>query len=226
MLVALWLAAGCSARPRPPAPAGPPLGFAPQSAAFEIPFGGEVTEDFRLTGVVDTSSVLSVASGGDRDLRIEALPGEGALNPGLRIHAVGREVGLRVGTLIVTTGSPAPRQVPLLFSLRVRGTLRIVPTNPLIDLSTPGTKGTLIDVASAQPDFAVVAAEIEAGPFAASLEPATPRGTFRIRVTALTEQIGSGARGAVGTLVIRSNDAAEPRKEVPLLAFGRVGPPD
>jgi len=224
-VIVLSLAVACTRPARPPAPAAQPLGFAPQSASFDVALGGEAAEDFRLVGAVDTGAVPSVKSGGDPDLRIEALPGERGLNPGLRIRAAGRKVGLRVGTLLVTSGPPAPQQVPLLFSLRVRGTLRIAPTNPLIDLSAPGPKATFIEVASAQPDFAVAAVEIEAGPFTASFEPSTPRGTFRIRVTASTEQIGDGARGAVGTLVIRSNDAAEPRKEIPLFAFGRVGPP-
>jgi len=221
--VTLELAAvGC--RPSPPSPAGKPLAFDPQSARFDVAVGGEATEDFRLVGAVASGAVLSVQSGGDPDLRIEALPAEGGLNPGLRIHAAGRKVGLRVGTLVISTGPPTPQQVPLLFSLRVQGTLRIAPTNPLIDLSASGTRSTFIDVSSAEPGFAVSAVEVEAGPFVASFEPSTPRGTFRIRVTALTEQISNGARGAVGTLVIRSNDGAEPRKEVPLFAFGRAGP--
>jgi hypothetical protein len=224
MLVGLALAAGCSARPRPPAPAGQPLGFAPQSAAFDVPFGGEATEDFRLTGAVDTGAVLSLASGGDPDLRIEVLSAEGGLNAGLRIHAMGRKVGVRVGTLLIATGLRAPQQVPLLFSLRVRGTLRIAPTNPIIDLNRPGAKATFIEIGSAQTDFAVTAVEIEAGPFAASFERAAADGTFRVRVAALTEQMANGARGAVGTLVVRSNDAAEPRKEIPLFAWGSVEP--
>jgi len=218
-------AAGCSGRPRAPALVGPPLGFAPQSAAFDVPVGGEATEDFRLTGAVDPGAVLSVASGGDPDLRIEALPAAGGLNAGLRIHAAGRKVGVRVGTLLVATGLPAPRQVPLLFSLRVRGTLRITPTNPVIDLRRPGVKATFIDVASARTDFVVTAVEIEAGPFAVSLERAAPGGTFRVRVASLTGQMAKGAQGAVGTLVIRSNDVAEPRKEIPLFAWGGVDLP-
>lgn len=225
-LIGLSLAAGCPARRQPPAPAGPPLEFDPQSATFEVPFGGETTEDFRLRGVAGAGAVLSVASGGDPDLRIGALVGARGLNAGLRIHAVGRKVGVRVGTLLVSTGLPAPRQqVPLLFSLRVRGTLRIAPTNPLIDLSHPGAKVTFIEVASAQADFAVTEVEIEAGPFAASFERAGHPGTFRVSVTALTGQMAKGARGAVGTLVVRSNDASEPRKEIPLFAFGSADPP-
>ena len=224
-LVWLSLASGCSAHPPTAPPAEHPLGFAPQSATFELPFGGEATEDFRLTGTVDARAMLSVAGDGDPDLRIEPLPGERGLNPGLRIHAAGRKVGVRVGTLLVSTGMSAPRQVRLLFSLRVRGTLRIAPTNPLIDLGRPGAKVTFIDVSSAQADFAVKTAEIAAGPFAASFERSTVRGTFRVSVTALTDQLAKGARGAVGTLVVHSNDAAEPRKEIPLFAFGNGAPP-
>jgi hypothetical protein len=225
MLIGLLLAAGCSAQPRPPAPAGAQLGFEPQSATFIVPFGGETTEDFRLTGAAGTGAVLSVASGDDPDLRIEVLAGEGGRNAGLRIHAAGRTVGVRVGTLLVATGLSAPRQVPLLFSLRVRGTLRIAPTNPLIDLSRSGAKVTFIDVGSEQTDFAVTGVEIEAGPFAASFARSPSAGTFRVSVTALTEQMAKGARGAVGTLVVRSNDASEPRKEIPLFAFGSDDPP-
>jgi len=222
LLVAL--AIGCRSPARHPTPAGTPLGFAPQSAVFELAVGGEATEDFRLTGPAP-GAVLSVVSGGDPDLRITALPAEGSANPGLRIHASGRTVGVRAGSLLVATGLDRPRQVPLLFSLRVRGTLRISPTNPIIDLSGPGPKRAFIDVASARKDFVVTAAEIEAGPFTASFERAATGPGYRVTVVAATEKIAGGTRGAVGTLVVRSNDADEPRKEIPLFAFGAVGDP-
>ena len=218
----LALAIGCRSPARQHAPAGAPLGFAPQSALFELAAGGEATEDFRLTGPAE-GAVLSVVSGGDPDLRITPLPAEKGANPGLRIHVSGRTMGVRAGSLLVATGLDRPRQVPLLFSLRVRGALRISPTNPIIDLSGPGPKRTFIDVTSAREDLVVTAAQIEKGPFTASFEPAATSRGYRVTVSAVTEKIAGGTRGAVGTLVVLSNDAAEPRKEIPLFAFGAVG---
>lgn len=213
-------ALGCQRHPRPVSPEGWPLAFAPQSAAFVIPVGSEASQDFELTGSVASGAVLTLAGGGDPDLQIETLAGTRGRNPGLRIHATGRSVGVRVGTLLVATGLPAPREVPLLYSLRVEGTLRIAPTNPIIDPSTSGGKATFIEVASAQADFVVTAVEIEKGPFVASMERGAQHGTFRVTVMPLGTQVVKGSHGAVGTLVIRSNDAAEPRKEIPLFAFG------
>jgi hypothetical protein len=229
LAVLVVLALGCRTGPRRRAsavapPGFAPPGFAPQSAAFELPFGGEATEDFRLTGATQGAALI-VVSGGDPDLRIEPLPGDHDVNAGLRIRASGRKVGVRVGTLLVATGLSAPRQVPLLFALRVRGTLRVSPTNPLVDLSNPSVRGTFIDVSSARADFVVTAVEIKAGPFTASFERSAAAATFRITVTASTEKMAKGARGAAGTLVVLSNDAAEPRKEIPLFAFGASDPP-
>ena len=219
LLVSLSLA--CRKRAAPPVPADPPWEFVPQSAAFELPFGGETSADFRLTGVGATAATLTVVSGGDPDLRVETLPGGPGVAAGLRLHASGRKVGARTGTLLVAAGPSAPRQVPLLFALRVRGTLHIVPTNPVLDLGVPGAPATVLDVSSPRADFAVSAVEISRGPFAATWQRAPDGGAaFRITVTARGETLAKGARGAVGTLVIVSNDGAEPRKEIPLFAFG------
>ena len=222
-LLSLFVGLSLACRPRaePTPSAGPPLEWIPQSAAFELPFGGETTEEFRLTGAGAPDAKLRLVSGGDPDLRVEALPAGGGATAGLRIHVSGRAVGARVGTLLIATGLAATPQVPLLFALRVRGTMRVAPTNPVIDLGQREGPATVIAVSSPRADFAVSTVEIVRGPFAATFRRA-PGGAaaFEITVTAQAATLPVDARGAVGTLVVVSNDEAEPRKEIPLFAFG------
>lgn len=216
--------AACS---RGAVPAQAPLGFQPQSAAFEVPFGGEVSEDFRLIAgtrgqpVSVAATSLAVQGAVDPDLRVEPLPPQQGSGPGLRIHAAGRQVGVRVGTLQVVARPGPSHPIPLLYALRVRGTLTVAPTNPLVDLRAPDP-AAVITVHDAQPDFVVTAAEITTGPFAATVARAAEGDGYLLRVTAVAGQFPTGARGATGTLVIHSNDRVEPRKEVPLFAFGRA----
>lgn len=194
------------------------LVFQPQSAAFELPFGAEASEDFRLPVAAGTS--LAVTGDVDPDLRVEALPPEPGTGPGLRIHASGRRVGMRVGTLKVVARPGTGQPIPLLYALRVRGTLTVVPTNPLVDLRAVDPAAVLT-VRDTQDDFAVTAVEIAAGPFAATVS-RDPTGVYQVRVTAVVEKFHARERGASGTLVIHSTDHVEPRKEIPLFAFGRA----
>ena len=225
----VWLVAGglLGACSREPAREASPLGFQPQSAAFEVPFGGEVSEDFRLTAgakgeaAIGGATSLALEGAVDPDLRVEPLPPEPGRGPGLRIHAAGRRVGVRVGTLQVVARPGPSRPIPLLYALRVRGTLTVVPTNPLVDLRA-ADPAALITVHDSQADFAVTAAEVTAGPFAATVAPAPDGAGYQVRVTPVTDRFPAGQRGAAGTLVIRSNDRIEPRKEIPLFAFGRA----
>lgn len=203
------------------------LAFQPPSAAFEVPYGGEVSEDFRLIAATRGApsfaapASLTVQGAVDPDLRVEPLPAQPGLGPGLRIHAVGRRVGVRVGTLQVVPGPGPGHPVPLLYALRVHGTLTVLPTNPTIDLRAAEPAAALT-VRSTQPGFLVTAVEIAAGPFAATFA-RDPDGTaYLVRVTAVATRFPAGARGAAGTLVIRSTDGVEPRREVPLFAFGRT----
>ena len=197
---------------REPSRAEVPLGFQPQSAAFEVPFGGEVSEDFRLTAgnkgaaAIGAATSLAIEGAVDPDLRVESLPPEPGAGPGLRIHAAGRRIGVRVGTLQVVPRPGPGRPIPLLYALRVRGTLTVVPTNPLVDLRA-ADPAAVITVHDVQAGFTVTAAEITAGPFAATVAREPEGAGYRVRVTAVTSRFPAGQRGATGTLVIRSNDA-------------------
>lgn len=219
-----WPLVACQ---RPPAPTRSPLRFEPQSGAFELPYGAEVSEDFWLAAgarggaVPGWATSLEVVGPVDPDLRIEPLPPRPGSGPGLRIRAVGRRVGVRAGTLQIVPRPGPSRPIPLLYALRVRGTLTVVPSNPLVDLRA-AEPAAAITVHDTQPDFALSAAEISRGPFVATMARDPASGSYLVRVTVVAEKFAAGERGAAGTLVLHSNDRVEPRKEVPLFAFGRA----
>lgn len=226
-LVSLISGAPLAACDRGPPAAVVHLGFQPQSGAFEVPFGGEVSEDFWLTAGTKGEAVpgwaqsLVVEGTVDPDLRVEPLPPRPGTGPGLRVHAAGRRVGVRAGTLQVVPRPGPGRPIPLLYALRVRGTLTVVPTNPLVDLRA-AEPAAVLTVRDAQPGFVLTAAEVTKGPFAATIERDPAGGVYLVRVTVVAEKFPAGERGATGTLVLHSSDRVEPRKEVPLFAFGRV----
>jgi len=199
------------------------LEFQPQSATFEVTYGGEASADFWLTAGAKGETVTSLAVEGavDPELTIEPLPPRPGTGPGLRIHVVGRRVGVRAGTLQVVARPGQFHPIPLLYALRVRGTLTVVPTNPLVDLRA-AEPAAVLTVRDTQPDFVVTAVEVAQGPFAATIARLSDGVAYGIRVTVVSGKFPAGARGAAGTLVIHSSDRVEPRKEVPLFAFGRA----
>jgi hypothetical protein len=226
--VSLLSLIGCAlaACQRGPAPMAVHLEFQPQSAVFEVTYGGEASEDFWLTAgakgqAAPAVTSLAVEGAVDPDLTVQPLPPRPGSGPGLRIHAVGRRVGMRAGTLQVMARPDQGHPIPLLYALRVRGTLTVVPTNPLVDLRAP-EPAAVLTVRDTQPEFVVTAVEVANGPFAATMARQPDGGAYSIRVTVVPAKFPAGERGAAGTLVIHSSDRVEPRKEVPLFAFGRA----
>jgi hypothetical protein len=140
--------------------------------------------------------------------------------PRFHLRYAGRTAGTFVGNLVFRTELPSPSEIRLPYSVRVQGTLTVAPTNPYFNLRSGGPKVQYLEVSSRQPGFRVKSVSAR-GPFAAQLEVGKLQ-SVRIKLTVLEEQLGDEARSALGTLVIRSNDASEPLREVPLFALGHL----
>lgn len=140
----------------------------------------------------------------------------------------GLPVGMHVGNIIVETGLPETPTLTLPYSIRVTGTLDVSPTNPYFNLRDPAAHARTLVVRStaAEPaSLAVTEAKVIAGPFSATVEKAAP-GVFHVQVRLRAADVPADDRGVLGRLVIVSNDATEPSKEIPLAAFGRLGARD
>jgi hypothetical protein len=198
----------------------PLLAFDTPLVDLRLPFGEERTADVRLRGVLAGEVKLSWRDAGDAGFTIASLPATGSAPQGLRLTVKGRTVGTHVGNIVAKTNLARPRELSLPYSCEVVGTLEVNPSTPYFDFRVPGAQVREVIVHSTQPGFAVRAVGIVDGPFTASFAPGAVAGEYRVTVTARTERISGDARGTLGRLVISSNDRTEPKKELPLFAFG------
>ncbi len=203
----------------------PQLAFAPQVVAMNLDFGQEKSQDVLLRGAAQSAARVELERGAVPGVsRIEPLLTEAGKVRGYRLTCTGEKVGLHATSLLVTTHLRRPERLTLSYSCRVEGSLDVSDSNPYFDLSAPGIKRKLLRVRSRQPDFVVHRVEVLDGPFEATLRPRAVEGSFPVEIRVLDDQIGENARSATGTLLIVSNDATEPRREIRLLGFGRVNP--
>lgn len=152
------------------------------------------------------------------------LPADGSRAAGVRLTLSGKRAGQGVGQVLVSTGLADPAEVVLYYRWKVPGYLTVSPSNPTFNLRVHGPHVVEISVGSSRADFHLLRAEVTAGPFAATVAAAVA-GRFAVQVRVVDSDVPSGQRGVLGKLILVSNDPAEPRKEVPLLAMGAVNPP-
>jgi Protein of unknown function (DUF1573) len=189
--------------------------------ALELKFGEDRREQVELFGARTRTARLSLSSTANTGLELAILHEAGGDK--LAVHALGRAVGTRIGEIKVATGLDDPAELGLPFSFTVVGTLVVDPSNPYFDLLRAGGRRVELRVASAQPGFRVLGADVLDGPFQASFL-GSPGGTYRVAVTFLPERVQGEQRGTLGHLRVRSNDRSEPTKELTLMAFGRAQP--
>jgi hypothetical protein len=187
-------------------------------------FGVVSSLDVRLTGALARDARPAIVGGEGAEVTASVLSPEGSRPPGVRLTLSGRHAGRGVGHVVVSTGLGDPRELVLYYGWSVPGNLTVSPSNPYLDLRGPGAQVVEIAVASSRPDFRLQRAEVVAGPFAASVAPARAAGHYQVRVRAVERGVSDGDRGFLGKLILISNDPAEPRKEIPLLAMGPLHP--
>jgi hypothetical protein len=200
----------------------PRLAFDSLVVGLETDFGKPLTRDVRLRGKFARSAKLSGLVLEKRDRtgpRVEILPGDATLPMGLRFTLDGRRVADGAGGVRVATGVEGRDPLTFSFTYRVRGFIDVTPSRPYVNLRD-GTNRVSVFVSSRRPDFELGRVEILEGPFRAELAERDPRRGHSVRVYALPERISDADRGALGRMLLVSNDPAEPAKEVPLFALG------
>lgn len=199
----------------------PLLAFDTELVALEMPFGEERRQEVRLRGARASTAKLSLESDSLTDLHFQWLAAEAGALPGFVLRHAGKRAGTFIGNLVFRTGLDAPSEIRLPYSIRVQGTLTVTPTNPYFNLRASGPKVLYVEVSSRQRGFRIDGVSVRGGPFAAELELTKPQ-SARIKLTVLEDQLPDEARSALGTLEIRSNDASEPLRSVPLFGFGHL----
>jgi hypothetical protein len=200
----------------------PRLAFDALVAGLETDFGKPLVRELRLRGKLAGSAKLTALVLEKRDPnapRIEILPSDAARPMGLRFTLDARRVADGAGGVRVATGVEGRDPLALSFTYRVRGFIDVTPSRPYVNLRD-GTNRVNVLVSSRRPEFELQRVEIVDGPFRAELGEPNPGTGRSVRVYALPERIRDVDRGALGRMLLVSNDPAEPAKEVPLFALG------
>jgi hypothetical protein len=200
----------------------PLLRFERDLVEVRVPFGQERSEEVRLKGTRAAEVRLKIKQPAQAGFETDILRAEDGKPQGLRFRCEGKKVGTSVHRIVATTGLEAPTEVSLSVTCRVAGTLEVSPTNPYLNLRQPDAKVRVVTVRSSQPDFAVRNVRILEGPFSASVKPGASPGEFRVKVQVEEARLADETRAVKGKLLIVSNDRTEPKKEVPLLGFGKL----
>ncbi len=193
----------------------PLLGFEPRYVRLTPEHGASVEQEVKLVGKLAPNAKLAISDEADEkkkdDVKVELLEGEKA---GLKLSLKGTEVGLGSGRVTVDTGVEKPKKLTLRYSWQVRGTLQVSPSRPYFDPSR-GLRERVLRVRSTKENFKLLQANVVKGPFTANIEK-TDAGGFQYSVRVALKEGAEPEPGVEGMLMLISNDALEPRKEIPL----------
>lgn len=197
----------------------PRLAFDTPSVNLTMPFGESRVVDVRAVGALAAKTHLRLRDSVPESIEVESLPASADQSEGVRIRCKGDKAGTHVGYLIATTSFEQPAEIGVSWACKVVGTLSVNPTTLYFNFKEPGEKVQFVDVTSTQPGFKILFVSVRDGPYSASIEPGGPP---RVKVTVVQAGMDPETRGAVGTLVIVSNDRTEPRKEISIMGMGRI----
>jgi hypothetical protein len=198
----------------------PLLAFESASVSFDLAFGERREKVVKLVGHRAREARLRPSRADARAPKFELLPASNSALPAIRVEVAADRVERRVGQLYFATGLDEPREISLTYAIDVTGNLTVNPTTPYFNLREPPPRERVLLVSSKRGDFVLHAAEVSQGPFRASFTRDEARRSYAVHVRFVDERLPDGERGALGTLLLVSNDPAEPRKEVPLFALG------
>lgn len=200
----------------------PIVGFDTAFVDLRPEFGQGQFVDVHLIGPRAHQTRAKLTSTGGDMVSVVPLDADAGRPSGFRVSCQGNRVGMHAGSLVVATGLSEPSTLTLSWGCRVPATLQVEPSTPYFNLHLSGDRATTITVRSSQRGFAIRSARINEGPFTATLESPNPDGSIPITIRVKNREIPDDARAASGKLLIQSNDAREPSKEVPLFGFGKI----
>lgn len=218
----------------------PLLGFEPRYVRLTPEYGKTAEQEVRLVGKLASEAKLVIAPNPPEDekskdpkdakdpkakdpkaaksepakddVKVELLQDDKGAK--IKLSLAGKTVGLGSGRVTLDTGLEKPKQLTLRYSWQVRGTLQVSPSRPYFDPGR-GLKERVLRIRSTKADFKLTQANVTKGPFTATIEK-TDAGGFQYSVKVALKEGAEPDPSVEGMLVLVSNDALEPKKEIPL----------
>jgi hypothetical protein len=193
-------------------------------------YNEEQTRDAWLVGkLVDQAKVTITEKEKTDEAGIDVQMAEkdenGKKVPGVRFKLKGKKVGYGSGRVVLATGLENPKELVLRYSWSVKGNVRVLPAQLYFDERRPQQKERTLKVTSNKPDFKVSGVQVLSGPFKAELVKPDGGAGFEVKVTLTGEPPKTEPGAEAGKLIITSNDALEPKKEIPIrMSSGRPQP--
>lgn len=204
----------------------PKLAFDALVVGLDTTFGAPLTREVRLRGkhARDAKLAAPVFEKDDpAQPRVKVLPADATRPMGLEFTLDAKRVTDGAGGLRVRTGVSGRDPLALSFTYRVRGFIQVTPSRPYVNLRVPDEKVSVL-VSSSRAEFELTRVEIAEGPFRAELGERRRDGGRYVLLSAERAGVPAAQRGALGRMVVFSNDPAEPAKDVPLFALGARAP--
>jgi hypothetical protein len=204
----------------------PKLAFDALVVGLETDFGAPLTRQVRLRGKLSRAAKLEAPIFEKHDPsqpRVKILPADATRPMGLEFTLDAKRVADGAGGLRVKTGVPGRDPLALSFTYRVRGFVQVTPSRPYVNLRVPDEKVSVL-ISSRRSEFELTRVEIAEGPFRAELGERHRDGGRYVLVSAQKAELPADQRGALGRMVVFSNDPAEPAKDIPLFALGARAP--
>jgi len=144
--------------------------------------------------------------------------------PGIRFKLKGKKVGYGSGKITLATGIENPKELVLRYTWSVKGNLRVLPAQVYFDERRANQKERTIKVTSSKPDFKLNSVQA-VGPFKAEMTRPDGGTGYEVKVTMTGELPKVEGNAEAGKVILNSNDALEPKKEVPIKLSGARPPP-
>ena len=206
------------------------LSFEPAFVRMNPEFGQTQVTETWIAGKLKDQAKLKIVPGADnQDVSVELaqkdVPGAAPV-PGLRFKVVGKKVGFGNGTVTVETGLEKPDKLQVGYHWTVAGNVQVVPAQLYFAAHSNGANERVLRVSSRKADFKLRDAKVTSGPFTAKISVPDAGVGYEVHVVLKKDVEATGAAATeIGKLELISNDALEPKKEIPIRLAPQFAPP-
>ncbi len=189
----------------------------------------QVTESWLAGKLKDQAKLKILETTGDSEVSVELAEKkleDGSRQQGVRFKVSGKKVGFGNGNTTLETGLPKPDKLQIGFHWTVAGNIQVVPAQLYFSPKMGPASERIIRVSSRKTDFKLREARVVSGPFVAKIVTPDAGVGYEVHVSLKKDvEPAPTAVAEIGKLELISNDALEPKKEIPLRLAPQFSPP-